>query len=148
MKNFHILGIHWKIQFLEGEITKDWYRGGQGRQWGVGGCLKRGHGQFADLRGAWQERQDAAFEGTGTPMDTMIWVSHGSVKLHISHQRKPYSNAKTIQVLIHICFSVFEELGQIGEIRPKHSKSCISICRKSSKVFNPGFHIKWSLIQV
>ena len=28
MKNFDILGVHWKIQLLGGEFTKNQYRGG------------------------------------------------------------------------------------------------------------------------
>ena len=31
MKNLDILGIHWKIQLLEGEFMKKWYR--QGIAW-------------------------------------------------------------------------------------------------------------------
>ena len=42
MKNFNIMGVHRKIQFL-GEVTEIQCRGGN--------CLKRGHGQFAGLRG-------------------------------------------------------------------------------------------------
>ena len=43
MKNFNIMGIHGKIQFLgEGGFTKNQYIGGN--------CLKRELGQFADLR--------------------------------------------------------------------------------------------------
>ena len=44
MKNFNIMGIHWKIQFSGeggGSHEKPIYRGK---------CLKRGLGQFADLR--------------------------------------------------------------------------------------------------
>ena len=58
MKNFDILHLHWKIWLLGGEFMKNQYRGGEG------GCLKRGLGQFADLRGlAWQERGGSVFEG-------------------------------------------------------------------------------------
>ena len=52
MKNFDVLGIHWKIQLsqkndIEGGLPK-----------------KVGLGQFADLRGgAWQERGGGVFEG-------------------------------------------------------------------------------------
>ena len=42
MKNFNIVGVHWKIRILEGVYEKPIYRGN---------CLKRGFGQFADLRG-------------------------------------------------------------------------------------------------
>ena len=45
-------------------------------QYIVGDCLKRGLGQFADLRGARQEGQRELFlrggEGVDTPMHTMI----------------------------------------------------------------------------
>ena len=44
----------------EGEVTKNQYC--QNQYWGD--CLKRGFGQFADLRRGWQERQ-GVFEGEG-----------------------------------------------------------------------------------
>ena len=65
MKNFNIVGVHWKIQILEGVYEKPIYRGN---------CLKRGFGQFADLRGGGglPERGGGVFEGGGdTPMHTM-----------------------------------------------------------------------------
>ena len=34
MKNFNILGVHWKIQLLEGKFTKNQYREGD--------CLESG----------------------------------------------------------------------------------------------------------
>ena len=47
------MGVHKKIQFLRGAgggrvVTKNQYI--------VGNCLKRRHGQFADLRGAQRKR--------------------------------------------------------------------------------------------
>ena len=53
MKNFNIFGVHVKIRVLQGRgggFTKNQYI--------VWDCLKRGPGQFADLRGvgAWQEK--------------------------------------------------------------------------------------------
>ena len=63
-KNFNILGVHQKVQLL-GRFTKNQYRGGD--------CLKRGLGQFDDLRGAWQERGGGGvFEGVDTPIHTMM----------------------------------------------------------------------------
>ena len=44
MKNFDILGAHWKIWLLGG-------RGFMKKRYGVGDSLQRGIGQFADLRG-------------------------------------------------------------------------------------------------
>ena len=45
MKDFNVLGVHWKIWFLGGEFTKNQYIGGGEN------CLKRGwFGQYADLR--------------------------------------------------------------------------------------------------
>ena len=58
MKTFNIFEVHWKIQFLRGEgggVTKKQYRAGK--------CLKRGLGQFADLRGSWQDRGKWCFWG-------------------------------------------------------------------------------------
>ena len=46
MKNFNILGVHWKIQFLRG-VTKHLYRKGeiaQKRGTGLRGGLGKGHG--------------------------------------------------------------------------------------------------------
>ena len=47
INNFKIFGLHWKIQFSEGEAG-----GSQKTNIKRGDCLKRGLGQFADLRGA------------------------------------------------------------------------------------------------
>ena len=62
MKNFNILWVHGEIQFLMGErgVTKNQYC--QNQYWED--CLKRGYGQFVDLRGIWQERW-GVFEGEG-----------------------------------------------------------------------------------
>ena len=53
----------WKIRFRGHSREKPIYRGD---------CLKR-LGQFADLRGAWQERGGCFWEGIDMPMHTMIW---------------------------------------------------------------------------
>ena len=67
MKNFDILGVHWKIWLLGEFQEKLIYRGV---------LPKKGRlGQFVDLRGAWQERGGGVFEGGGgvdTPIHTMI----------------------------------------------------------------------------
>ena len=71
MKNFNIMGVHWKVWLLGGGggHRKLIYRGNCLKRMGVGGL-----GQFADLRGkAWQKRGGGVFEGEGdTPMHTMI----------------------------------------------------------------------------
>ena len=55
MKNFNIFGVHWKIWFLGGGLTKNLYR--------MGDCLKRGAWTVCRFkRGAWQERQGGVFE--------------------------------------------------------------------------------------
>ena len=68
--------------------------------------------------------------------------SHGyviqSVKLHISHQMKSYSNVKAIWESIYTCFCVPVELGQVRETRPKLPKSWASIHRVIQSV---KFHI-------
>ena len=66
MKNVSILGVHWKIQLLEGGAhEKSIKRGGLPKKGGLG--------QFADLRAAWQERGGGVLEGVDTPMRTMSY---------------------------------------------------------------------------
>ena len=70
MKNFNILGVHWKIRILGGEFTKNQYRRGD--------YLKRGAWTVWRFRGegvgAWEERWGGDFEvgGVDTPMLTMF----------------------------------------------------------------------------
>ena len=60
LKDFNILRVHWKIWLLGEEVhRKPRERGGD--------CLKGGLGQFADLRGTWQERGGGVFEGGWHP---------------------------------------------------------------------------------
>ena len=56
MKNFNIMGVHRKIQFLGGGVMKNQYTGGN--------YLKRGGGlgQVSDLRGACRRRGGGVFE--------------------------------------------------------------------------------------
>ena len=59
MKNFNILGVHWKIQLSgEGSRKINIYGGLP-----IKGRLRR----FVDLRGAWQERAGGVFEGGWYP---------------------------------------------------------------------------------
>ena len=64
LKNFNILGVHWKILLLRG-VTKNQYRGED--------CLKRGGlWQFADLMGGGIGKEEGGvFEGVDTPIRTM-----------------------------------------------------------------------------
>ena len=73
MKNFNILGVHWKIRLLGGKgLTKNQYTGGY--------CLKRGHGQFVGLRRAWQEKGGWWFwGGVDTPMHTMMSLGNKQI---------------------------------------------------------------------
>ena len=70
MKNFNILGVHWKMRLLGvGGSRKTNIEGGLPK--------KEGLGQFVDFRGggggAWQERGGGGvFEGGDTPMHTMV----------------------------------------------------------------------------
>ena len=58
MKNFHILGVNWNIEFLEGTHEKKQYRGELPK--------KEGLGHFVDLRGVLSKKeQDGVFEGGG-----------------------------------------------------------------------------------
>ena len=71
-----------------------------------------------------------------------------SVKFHITHQMKSYSRVKAICRSSYTCFSMFVELGQVGQIKPKYPTSSTLIQRESLfKVLNSLFHIKWSLTQ-
>ena len=58
MKNFNILGFLWKIQLLGGGVHKKLIKRG-------GLPKKRVLGEFADLRGAWQERGGGLFDEGG-----------------------------------------------------------------------------------
>ena len=58
MKNFNILGVHWKIQFLGGRSYEKPIQ--------MGDCLKGWFGQFADLRvGGLGKKRSGVFEGGG-----------------------------------------------------------------------------------
>ena len=59
-------------------------------------------------------------------------VTH-SVKPHITHQMKSYSNVKTILGSIYIYYKLVAGLGQVNEMWPKYTKYLIEIHRKSSK---------------
>ena len=69
MKNFNILGVHWKIRLLGGEFTKNRYR--------EGNYLK-------SLGGAWQERGVWCFWGGWYPDATMtLLVNLQSIRENI-----------------------------------------------------------------
>ena len=57
MKNFNIMGVHWKIQFLSGGggVTKNQYIYREDLP------EKGGLGQFADLRGGLAEKEGVVF---------------------------------------------------------------------------------------
>ena len=64
MKNFNILGVHRKIQFLGGGVTKNQYIGRD--------CLKKGTWKVFRFKGeAWQEREGGVFEGGLIPHCTL-----------------------------------------------------------------------------
>ena len=70
MKNFNVLGVHWKIRLLRGYSQKTNIEGGD--------CLKRGDfGLFTALRGGLGKKEGGGvFEGKGgggveTPMHIM-----------------------------------------------------------------------------
>ena len=70
-----------------------------------------------------------------------------SVKFHISHQMKSYSRVKAICRSSYTCFSMFRELGQVGQIEPKYPISSTLIHGKSFKVLNSTFHISEDLLK-
>ena len=69
-----------------------------------------------------------------------------STKLQISHQMKPYSSVKAIWESRYTCFSVFGELGQVGEIGSNYPKSLSEMQRTLSKVLNSTFDISEALL--
>ena len=69
MKNINILGIHWKIQLLDGGSWKTNIEGGWLAKEG-------GLEQFADLRGVWQGRGGSVFEGR---VDTLMQTMAGCI---------------------------------------------------------------------
>ena len=69
MKNFNILGVHWKICLLGGGVMKNQYRGGLPKK--GGGGLQ----QFGDLRGRLDKKEGrGCFWGRGVdnPMHTIV----------------------------------------------------------------------------
>ena len=67
---------------------------------------------------------------------TEILSAIQSVKFHVSHQIKCYS--------CYTCFSKFGELVLVRKIGPKYPTSWKMIHKKSFKVLNSTFHIRWS----
>ena len=64
MKNFNIIGVHWKIRFFGGVHKKTIY-GGEN-------CLKRGPWTIYRFKGDLAKRGGDVFdEGVDTPMHTM-----------------------------------------------------------------------------
>ena len=58
MTNSKIMGVHWKIQFLGGQVHK--------KTIDRGSCLKRGMtGQFKDLRGVYKKEGVVFLRGGG-----------------------------------------------------------------------------------
>ena len=53
LKNFDIMGVHWKIWFLGEALHENQYTGG--------GCFKRGLGLFADLRKGLEKKRGMVF---------------------------------------------------------------------------------------
>ena len=64
MKNANFMGVQWKIQFLERVLHKTIHKGDY---W-----LKRGFGQFADLRALAKKRGWCFWKEVDTPMRTML----------------------------------------------------------------------------
>ena len=63
MKNFNILGIHWKIRLLGGGLTKP-----------IENCLKEGGGAWTVYRfkrGLGKKEGGGVFEGGDTPMHAL-----------------------------------------------------------------------------
>ena len=77
IKNFGVLGVHWKIRLLGGEFTKNRYRGGD--------CLKReGLGQFADLRGGLARKRGWCFWWGGGGWHTDAHYARAKVQVKVS----------------------------------------------------------------
>ena len=81
MKNFNILGVHWKIQLL-GEFEKNQYREGD--------CLKRGAWTVCWFKGVLARKSGWCFWGGGggdNPMHTML--SYGWLQDSLQDPEKP-----------------------------------------------------------
>ena len=65
MRNFNIMGVHWKIQFLGG-VKKAVYREEFPKKWELG--------QFVDLRRAWQKRGGWSWRRFANP--TILYLMH------------------------------------------------------------------------
>ena len=126
MKNFNILGVHWKI----------WLLGGSSQKTNIKGRLpeKEGLGQPTDLRGAWLERGGGVFEGVGglIPWCTLCYITS---KVSKRNQRKMliYINIpkkhqikywlKVTQVMIAYLHE-FEFLSSFAFIKAGEKKFC------------------------
>ena len=77
MKNFDILGVHWKIQLLGGSSQKTDIEGGT--------AYKVGLGKLADLRGGLARKRGVVFlrEGVDIPMHTMYIYIYICIYMYI-----------------------------------------------------------------
>ena len=76
MKNFNIMGVHWKTRFLGCEFTKNQYIGGiawKGRSWTVY-RFKGGAGGF------WEKREGWCFYGGLIPQCTLRYIKKDPFK--------------------------------------------------------------------
>ena len=75
LKNFDIMGVHWKIWFLGEALHENQYTGG--------GCFKRGLGLFADLRKGLEKKRGMVFlrGGRGLIPQCTLWVQYYRVAL-------------------------------------------------------------------
>ena len=76
LKNFNIFGIYWKIWVLGGRVHENQYKGRD--------YLKTGLGEFADLKGTWQEKRGGG--GVDSPMHTLS--GQNNLKITTSHFEK------------------------------------------------------------
>ena len=86
MKNFNIIGFHWKIQFLGGGGEGGGGGGGGSQKTNIGGDFVKGsgwHGQFIDLRGDLAKKRGVVFlsGGGGLIPQYTLWSDPGKLIL-------------------------------------------------------------------
>ena len=136
MKNFNILGVHWKIRLLGG-VTKNQYRAGD--------CQKKKGGleQFANLRGGGLGKKEGwwcFWGGSWYPnahYDRIIQLNCGEVHFHASYKTtrtwENFSNRGTKMILPS------EKLGSIANNSKIFGNGSKSIIRNNIGLYKRSY---------